>query len=187
MPQRIGTSGKSGQCWAPVIGTMLILIGIFDFGFSSVFAEASIELGRQAGVVSKNSGFITVGHIFSTVSGGLLSIGSAEDGTIVKSVQGEIPPLWASLVLVMGRLILSLSSIVLGIALAKRMRIAVLPVKWWAIVSVGWGVLTMIFSLGLYGYISQSSGAAAAGMTVMMDVSLHVLWPLAVLWRVRLA
>ncbi|MBT7351837.1 MAG: hypothetical protein HN811_05195 [Phycisphaerae bacterium] len=57
----------------------------------------------------------------------------------------------------------------------------------WALVAAGWGVLGMLFSLGLYGFIGKSSGTAAAGVIVLLDLSLHILWPLIVLWRIRLA
>ena len=75
MSQQIGTPGKSCECWAPVLGTMLILIGLFDLGFASLTAAASIELGRLAGVVAESSTLITFGHAFSQMSGGLLDIG----------------------------------------------------------------------------------------------------------------
>ena len=187
MTHQIGTPGKSCECWAPVVGTMLILIGLFDLGFASLTAAASIELGRLAGVVAESSTLITFGHAFSQMSGGLLDIGSAEQGAIVKSVIGELPPVWLSLILAIGRLLLALASIVLGIALAKRLRSAVLPLSRWALVAAGWGVLGMLFSLGLYGFIGKSSGTAAAGVIVLLDLSLHILWPLIVLWRIRLA
>jgi hypothetical protein len=45
----------------------------------------------------------------------------------------------------------------------------------------------MIFSIGLYGFVGKSTGTAAAGVIVLLDLSLHILWPLIVLWRIRLA
>lgn len=168
------------------MGTMLILIGLFDLGFASLTAAASIELGRLAGVVAESSTLITFGHAFSQMSGGLLDIGSADEGAIVKSLIGDLPPIWLSLILAIGRLLLALASIVLGIALAKRMRSAVLPLSRWAFAAAFWGLLGMIFSIGLYGFVGKSTGTPAAGLLVLLDLSLHILWPLIVLWRIRL-
>ncbi len=187
MSDRIGSPSKSCACWAPVVGTMLILIGLFDLGFGSALAAASIELGHLAGAIEASSGLIKVGHALSQVTGGLLQFGSAEQGTVVKELLGELPPVWVSMLLAIGRVILSLAAVLLGIALARRTRRALLPLSRWALIACGWGVISMLFSIGLYQFIGRTTGVAAAGMTVTLDLLLHVIWPLVVLYRIRIA
>jgi len=91
------------------------------------------------------------------------------------------------LLLAVGRILLAMVAVVLGVALARRFQKAVLPLSRWAIVAAGWGLISMLFSIGLYSFIGKTSGVAAAGITVLLDLALHVIWPLAVLWRIRLA
>ncbi|MDP6157776.1 MAG: hypothetical protein QF534_02910 [Phycisphaerales bacterium] len=187
MSNRIGSPCETCECWAPVVGTILILVGIFDLGFGAAIAAASIELGQLAGEVEASSGLIKIGHTLSQVTGGLLQFGSAEQGAVVKEVLGELPPVWISLLLAVGRILLAMVAVVLGVALARRFQKAVLPLSRWAIVAAGWGLISMLFSIGLYSFIGKTSGVAAAGITVLLDLALHVIWPLAVLWRIRLA
>jgi len=170
-----------------VLGTMLILIGLFDLGFGTALAAAAIELGQLAGEVEANSGLIKFGHALSQVTGGLLQFGSAEQGAVVKELLGELPPVWLSLLLAIGRVLLSLAAMVLGIGLARRLRRAVRPLHRWALIACGWGVLSMLFSIGLYQFIAKTTGTPAAGMTVVLDLSLHIVWPMAVLYRIRVA
>ena len=88
----IGSPGPTCQCWAPVIGTMLILIGVFNLAFGIAVAAASIEIGLVADEVASSSELIRIGHTMSEITGGLLKLGDAEQGAAVKEVLGSIPP-----------------------------------------------------------------------------------------------
>jgi hypothetical protein len=187
MSHRIGTPGGSCECWAPVVGALLILIGVFDLGFGAVMAAASIELGQVSGVVEANSGLIKVGNALSQATGGLLQFGAAERGAAINEVLRDLPPVWISLILAIGRLLLSLAAIVLGIALAKRVRQVMRPLSGWAIVAAVWGLIAIFFSIGLYRFLGHSSGVAAAGITILLDLAVHVAWPIIVFCRIRLA
>ncbi len=167
------------------MGTMLILIGLFDLGFGSVMTATSIELGRLAGDIESNSTLISLGHGLSQISGGLLNIGSAAEGAIVKSLLGELPPIWITMLLAIGRLILSLAAICLGIALAKRIRRAIQPLARWSIMAFVWGFISMLCSIGLYRFIGDTAGGFASFILVMIDLGVHILWPAAVFYRLR--
>ena len=187
MSDTIGSPGQSCQCWAPVLGTMLILIGIFDLGFGTALAAATIELGALAGEIEASSSLISIGHAFSQITGGLLQFGSADEASIVRNLMGDLPPVWISVLFAVGHILLSLSAIVLGIGLVKRMRRVIKPLNRWAWIACGWGILSMIFSIGVYQFIHRATGGAAASVTVLLDLSVHIVWPLAVLYRRRIS
>ena len=181
----IGTPGTNCQCWAPVIGTMLILIGVFNLGFGIAVAAASIEIGLVADEVASSSELIRIGHTMSEITGGLLHLGDAEQGAAVKEVLGSIPPVWISVVLAIGQGLLSAAAIVLGAALIRR-NARILPLLGkWGIVAAAWGVVAMFASIGTYRFIDITTGGLATTITVGLSLILHVVWPGIIIWKVR--
>ena len=187
MSQQIGKPGVGCECWAPVLGTMLILIGLFDLGFGAAMAAASISLGEVAGEVEANSGLLHLGSMFTKITGGLVHFGSVDQGEAAKHVLDILPPVWISMVLAVGRIVLALCGIVLGIALARRSGRSLPPLMKWSLVACGWGIVAILANIGTYEFITSTSGVVAASVTVQVDLGLHVIWPLVVGWKVRLA
>ena len=187
MPQRIGSSNGPCECWAPVLGTMLILFGVFDLGFGAVMAALSISLGEIAGDVEANSGLIHMGSIFSKLTGGFVHLGNVDQGEAATAVLGMLPPVWLSLLLAIGRMLLALSSIALGVGLARRLRGSLNPLMVWAITACGWGIVSILANIGTYEFLAAASGGLAATVTVLADLGLHVAWPLVIGWKVWIA
>ena len=181
----IGSPGPTCQCWAPVIGTMLILIGVFNLGFGIAVAAASIEIGLVADEVASSSELIHIGQTMSEITGGLLKLGEAEQGAAVKEVLGSIPPVWISVVLAIGQGLLSAAAIVLGAALIRR-NARILPLLGkWGIIAATWGVVAMLASIGTYRFIDITTGGLATTITVGLSLILHVVWPGIIIWKVR--
>jgi hypothetical protein len=164
---------------------MLILIGVFDLGFGIALAAASIEIGQVAGEVASSSELIRIGQTVSQITGGLLHLGQAEQGAAVKEVLDVIPPVWLTWLLSIGRVLLSLAAIVLGALLATRHRNCLPILGKWGLAAGGWGVLTMLMSIGTFRFIGITTGGLAATLTVLLDLTLHVAWPAVIVWKVR--
>jgi hypothetical protein len=165
---------------------MLILIGIFDLGFGAAMAAASISLGQVAGEVSANSGLLHLGSMFTKITGGLVHFGSVDQGEAATRVLDVLPPVWISMVLAIGRMLLSACAIGLGIALARRLRSSLSLLMKWSLIACGWGIVAILANIGTYEFLTSTSGALAASVTVLVDLGLHVIWPLVVGWKVRL-
>ena len=185
MSRLIGSPNGGCECWAPVLGTMLILLGVFDLAFGAAITALTINLAEVAGEIESKSALITLGGGLSQFSGGLISLGGAAEGAAAKAVLGDLPPIWLSMVLSIGRVLIAAASIILGIGLAKRLRSSLTPLIRWAIITACWGALTILMTIGVYQFIAEVTGGLAAFITVMMDIGLHIAWPLVVLVRVR--
>jgi hypothetical protein len=181
----IGSPSPTCQCWAPVLGTMLILFGVFNLVFGIALATASIELSMAANEVASSGELIRIGSTMNQFSGGLLHFGDAEQGEAVKKVLDLIPPTWLSLVLAIGRVLLSAAAIVLGAFLARRNgRILPLLGKWGLVAGV-WGVVAMLVSISTYRFLGITTGGFAATVTIGLDLAMHVVWPGIIVWKVR--
>lgn len=167
------------------MGTMLILIGLFDLLFGATITALTINLAEIAGELESKSALISIGSGLSQFSGGLISLGNTAEAAAAKAVLGDLPPIWLSMILAIGRVILSLAAIGLGIMLARRMRTALSPLKKWSVLAVVWGAITILTTIAIYRFIGEVTGGLAAFVTVLFDLGLHIVWPACVFMRVR--
>ena len=176
---------KACHCWIPVIATILILFSIFDSGFAILmgsFAEVLMELSHR---VYQHGTAMDIGKFFNTISGGSVSIGDFNEGTIVKEIVKDLPDLWLLSILAWGRLTFSLTGIVLGCLLAARRESFLKPVFIWAISSLIFGVFAIIFSWDLYRVLAADGIPGDSLIMGAIDFGLHVFWPLFLIWRLR--
>ena len=176
---------KACNCSIPVIATILILFSIFDSGFAVLmgsFAEVLMELSHR---VYQHGTAMNIGKFFNTISGGSVSIGDFNEGTIVKQIVKDLPDLRLLSILAWGRLAFSLTGIVLGSLLAARRESFLKPVFIWAVSSLIFGVFAIIFSWDLYRALAADGIPGDSLIMGGLDFSLHVFWPLFLIWRLR--
>ena len=174
---------KACDCWIPIVATILILFSIFDSGFAILmgsFAEVLLELSHK---VYEHGTAMHIGKFFNTISGGSLSIGNFNEGTIVKEIVKDLPDLWLLAILAWGRLAFSLTGIVLGCLLAARRESFLTPVLVWAIGSLIFGVFAIIFSWDIYRALAADGIPGDSLVMGGLDFGLHVFWPLFLIWR----
>ena len=88
-------------------------------------------------------------------------------------------------ILAWGRLAFSLTGIVLGCLLAARRESFLKPVFIWAVSSLIFGVFAIIFSWDLYRALAADGIPGDSLIMGGLDFSLHVFWPLFLIWRLR--
>ena len=177
------TQSNPCSCWIPVVATILILFSVFDSGFAilmGAFAEVLMELSHR---VYEHGTAMNIGKFFNTISGGSVSIGDFNEGTIVKEIVKDLPDLWLLSILAWGRLAFSLTGIVLGSFLAARRESVLKPVLIWAISSLAFGVFAIIFSWDIYRVLSADGIPGDALLMGGIDFGLHVFWPLFLILR----
>ena len=175
------------NCWIPVVATILILFSIFDSGFAVLmgsFAEVLMELSHR---VYQHGTAMDVGKFFNTISGGAVSIGDFNEGTVVRELVKDLPDLWLLSILAWVRLAFSLTGIVLGCLLAAQRESFFKPTLIWAISSLIFGVFAIIFSWDIYRALAADGIPGDALLMGGLDFSLHVFWPLFLIWRLRMA
>lgn len=167
------------------MGTMLILIGLFDLLFGAALTALTINLAEISGELESKSTLISLGSGLSQLSGGLISLGSAAEAAAAKAVLRDLPPIWLSMLLAIGRVLLSLGAICLGAMLSRRMPKVLSPLKKWSVTAVAWGAITILATISIYRFIGEATGGLAAFVTVLFDLGLHIVWPACVFMRVR--
>lgn len=174
---------KNCKCWIPVVATILILFSIFDSAFAilmGTFAEVLMELSHR---VYEHGTAMHVGKFFSTISGGSVNVGNFSEGVIVKEIVKDLPDLWILAILAWVRLGISLTGLVLGWLLVLRRESIFMPIVIWAITSLLFGIFAIIFSWDIYRVLAADSVPADSLLLGGLDIGLHVIWPLFLIWR----
>lgn len=170
-------SGNGCRCWISVLATVFILFSIFDIGFgvlSGSVADAIAELGDE--VSSEKTG-MRIAKVFRTLTDGYVNLGRSAIGAQIEQLVKDLPSLWMLAVFAWGRVLLSIIGLLLGCAFAMRWRTSLQAILVYALVSLIWGVASLIYSQGVYTVMFDNGAAIDAIIVYALNLLFHVIWP----------
>ena len=188
MPSDSGHVRKECLCWIPVLATVLILFSLFDIGFGITMGSFADELAELGDEVSSQPTGMRLAKVFRTISGGYVNLGNSVVGVQVKDLVDNLPSLWLLAVMAWGRVLISIAGFLLGWAFAFRIRFSIMSILLYSLISLGWGVLSLILSRGLYLEMMDNDILLDGVILLSLNLVFHVIWPIVLgahIWLAR--
>ena len=170
---------RSCTCWVPVLATILILVSLADALYGVVFGAVVGELNSLRSQVQEHSVGLGVAGLFTSLTGGLVSFGDTRLDEMIKDMVGDLPDVRVLEFMALGRLAISGLGLLLGIGLALRLRWIAWSIVIFATLNLAFGIAMLLESRVIYKIIETDTIPGDGILIFMIDVSLHIIWPLA--------
>lgn len=178
---------KGCHCWVAVFGTILVMISLLDLSLSAVLGSVIAELMEIHSQVIEHSTRLRVGSFFQSITGGLLSLGNTNLGESVEEIVKKLPSLNALMDWTIGRSILAITGIVVGIMMGRNNRT-------WGHWFVGYGSILLICgvigvfnTIQVYNVVSSSQLINGSLVLLLISLLIHIAWPMIFVSRMLIA
>ena len=160
-----------------VLGSMLAVIAIFDATWGLTTVVVGRELMAIANALDANKIQMVVGGFVRLFTLGLFNLSGVETGQHAKDLLATLPR--ADYLVVVGwvRTALSLTALLLGVALATRRRWALWPTVLWATIAFCWSLWV---TWHIWEVLTDGIGDPWQGQGLPLfafELSVHFIWP----------
>ncbi|MEE2908383.1 MAG: hypothetical protein VX527_11215 [Planctomycetota bacterium] len=163
--------------WAGVLGTAMILLGIFGMSYGWTTVAVGQELKNIAMQLEHQRFGLAVGDVIHAMTIGILNLSGVETGEAAQKLIDLMPTpdflIWVGYI----RIGLSLSGLLIGIALASQARWSVPVGAIWGLITSFWFIYATWLSWNL---LNESPDHPVTGINspiYLVNASLHLIWP----------
>ena len=181
------SNNDSCHCWIPVLATVVILFSIFDAGVSAVLGMVNGELISLQQQVEEGGTRLKVAGFLSSITGGLVNLGSTHEAEQVKELLKDMPDLGFLSIIDWVRSWISILGLVCGVLFAFRVSWAPIAMLIWGGMSLVWTGVGGKSSIAFYQGLSDEASTMNILFLGGLEVFFHVVWPAYLIVRLLLA